>query len=108
MIGFDNIVDAGLVEPGLTTIAAPLVSLGSTAVAYLSTRRNLETETREPVLLPARLVLRGSTGPRSGSGQADPAAASTGNLATGGKCSTGPPVRPLTSGSPADIGGRGT
>jgi len=66
VIGFDNIVDAGLVEPGLTTIAAPLVSLGSTAVAYLSTRRNLETETREPVLLPARLVLRGSTGPRSG------------------------------------------
>jgi LacI family transcriptional regulator len=66
VIGFDNIVDAGLVDPGLTTIAAPLVSLGTTAVAYLATRRNLETETREPVLLPARLVLRGSTGPRPG------------------------------------------
>ncbi|HEY5848656.1 MAG TPA: LacI family DNA-binding transcriptional regulator [Microlunatus sp.] len=66
VIGFDNIVDAGLVDPGLTTIAAPLVSLGSAAVAYLATRRSLETETREPVLLPARLVLRGSTGPRPG------------------------------------------
>ena len=28
VIGFDNIVDAMLVEPHLTTIAAPLVSLG--------------------------------------------------------------------------------
>ena len=35
VIGFDNIVDAMLVEPHLTTIAAPLVSLGSAAVARL-------------------------------------------------------------------------
>ena len=64
VIGFDNIVDAGLVEPGLTTIAAPLVSLGSTAVAHLASRRRVDADTREPVLLPARLVVRGSTGPR--------------------------------------------
>jgi LacI family transcriptional regulator len=66
VIGFDNIVDAGLVEPGLTTIAAPLVSLGSTAVAHLASRRRVDTPTREPVLLPARLVVRSSTGPRAG------------------------------------------
>ncbi len=66
VIGFDNIVDAELVEPGLTSIAAPLVSLGSTAVAHLASRRAQNSEQREPVLLPARLVLRGSTGPRTG------------------------------------------
>ena len=64
VIGFDNIVDAGLVEPGLTTIAAPLVSLGSTAVAYLASRRDRSGRSPEPVLLPARLVFRASTGPR--------------------------------------------
>ncbi len=64
VIGFDNIVDADLVEPGLTTIAAPLVSLGSTAVAYLAHRRDRDAAPVEPVLLPARLVLRGSTGAR--------------------------------------------
>ena len=65
VIGFDNIVDADLVEPGLTTIAAPLVSLGSTAVSYLVASGDRGGAAREPVLLPARLVLRGSTGPRS-------------------------------------------
>ena len=62
VIGFDNIVDAGLVDPGLTTIAAPLVSIGSTGVAILATRGK-DREAPEPVMLPARLVLRGSTGP---------------------------------------------
>ena len=64
IIGFDNIVDAVLVEPHLTTIAAPLVSLGSAAVArLLKSRRSERIETSEPVLLPARFVIRGSTGP---------------------------------------------
>ena len=63
VIGFDNIPDAELVEPGLTTIAAPLVSIGMTAVSYLLTRRRGNEPTPDPVLLPARLVLRGSTGP---------------------------------------------
>ena len=65
LIGFDNIVDASLVEPGLTTIAAPLVSIGSTAVAQLVSRRTASGEA-EPVLLPARLVLRQSTARRGG------------------------------------------
>ena len=66
VVGFDNIVDADLVEPGLTTIAAPLVSIGATAVGLLLNRTTPETAGhREPVLLPARLVVRGSTGPRA-------------------------------------------
>ena len=35
VVGFDNIRDAGLVRPQLTTIASPLVSLGSAAVNHL-------------------------------------------------------------------------
>ncbi len=66
VVGFDNIVDAELVEPGLTTIAAPLVSIGGTAVALLLNRTaQPDADARAPVLLPARLVIRGSTGPQA-------------------------------------------
>jgi DNA-binding LacI/PurR family transcriptional regulator len=64
VIGFDNIVDATLVEPHLTTIAAPLVSLGSAAVAHVVKRTKDRLGMAEPVVLPARLVVRDSTGPR--------------------------------------------
>ncbi len=66
VVGFDNIVDAALVSPRLTTIAAPLVSLGSAAVHHLlrGTRTGDPTVSSEPVLVPARLVVRRSTGPR--------------------------------------------
>lgn len=66
VVGFDNIVDAELVAPGLTTLASPLVSLGAAAVNHLlkSTGRR-RPEELEPMLLPARLVVRASTGPHS-------------------------------------------
>ena len=66
VIGFDNILDGTLVEPHLTSIASPLVSLGSAAVSHLLRNRRAEAATAEPVLLPARLVVRESTGPRAG------------------------------------------
>ena len=67
VIGFDNILDSALVEPRLTTIAAPLVSLGSAAVNRLLKRNeDSEGEASEPVLLPTRLVVRDSTGPAPG------------------------------------------
>ena len=63
VIGFDNILDSSLVEPRLTTIAAPLVSLGSAAVNRLLKRSwHQEAGTAEPVLLPTRLIVRDSTG----------------------------------------------
>ncbi len=63
VIGFDNIGDSELVRPRLTTLAAPLVSLGSAAVNHLLTNGRRETPTStEPILLPARLVVRESTG----------------------------------------------
>jgi len=62
VIGFDNIVDSELVTPRLTTIAAPLVSLGSAAVNHLLRRASRNRpEDAEPVQLPARLVVRDST-----------------------------------------------
>lgn len=67
VIGYDNIVDASLVQPRLTTVAAPLVSIGSTAVAHLL-RGSGERDAyfSEPVVLPSKLLVRGSTGrPRS-------------------------------------------
>jgi DNA-binding LacI/PurR family transcriptional regulator len=66
VIGFDNILDSSLVEPRLTTIAAPLVSLGSAAVTRLLKRSwQQEAELADPVLLPTRLVVRDSTGRQS-------------------------------------------
>jgi DNA-binding LacI/PurR family transcriptional regulator len=64
VIGFDNIVDASLVQPRLTTVAAPVVSLGSTAVAHLLRGpAERHREFSDPVMLPAKLLVRGSTGP---------------------------------------------
>ncbi|GAA3613108.1 LacI family DNA-binding transcriptional regulator [Microlunatus ginsengisoli] len=65
VVGFDNIRDAELIEPHLTTVASPLVSLGSAAVNHLlKTRR--DGPGHEPVLLPARLVSRDTVGPPGG------------------------------------------
>ena len=62
VIGFDNILDASLLEPRLTTIASPLVSLGSAAVnLLLRTARHEVSNKVEVELLPARLIIRDTT-----------------------------------------------
>lgn len=65
LIAFDNIRDAELVSPGLTTLASPLASLGSAAVQHLVRDRRADEgsagDEHAPVLLPSRLVVRGST-----------------------------------------------
>ncbi|ADU48974.1 LacI family DNA-binding transcriptional regulator [Intrasporangium calvum] len=61
IIGFDNTLVADLVTPGITTVAAPLDSLGATGVNGLI---GLVTGRRRPdplVVLPSMLVVRGST-----------------------------------------------
>lgn len=62
VIGFDNIREAELVTPALTTIASPLASLGSAAVQHLLRSTRAETSDQAPLLLPSRLVVRDSTG----------------------------------------------
>ncbi|CAA9307255.1 MAG: hypothetical protein AVDCRST_MAG61-1424 [uncultured Friedmanniella sp.] len=66
VVGFDNIRDAELVQPALTTIATPLVSLGSAAVNHLLATSRVSTSRYSSFVLPARLVLRSSTGPVGG------------------------------------------
>jgi LacI family transcriptional regulator len=61
VVGFDNIREAELVTPGLTTVASPLSSLGSAAVQHLLSEHRSESGDQAPLLLPSRLVVRGST-----------------------------------------------
>ena len=63
VVGFDNIREGELVSPQLTTIAAPLFSLGSAAVNHLLKTATAPRSRERTVVLPARLVVRGSTGP---------------------------------------------
>lgn len=66
VVGFDNILAADLVTPGLTTVGAPLRSMGGTAVqnllAYIG---GASHGSNTPVVLPTRLVVRESTAQRS-------------------------------------------
>lgn len=82
VVGFDNIIECTLIEPRLTTVAAPLVSLGSMGVNHL-VRRSLRPAggNDELVVLPPRLVVRESTGPWSGRWAA-PAAAVGADIST--------------------------
>lgn len=65
VIGFDNISEASLIRPRLTTMAAPQVTLGATAVNHLLRQRRQPVDQGDPVLLPVRLMVRESTGPAS-------------------------------------------
>lgn len=64
IVGFDNIFASALVTPGLTTVAAPLTMLGDSAVRYITaTLSGHKVPETGPVLVPVRLIVRGSTGP---------------------------------------------
>ncbi len=65
VIGFDDIFGAQLVTPGLTTVAAPLYQIGSTAVGHLlAVLGGARPQTGAPLVVPTSLVRRRSTGPR--------------------------------------------
>lgn len=66
IVGFDNILPADLVTPRLSTVAAPLRSMGSTAVQHLlAVIGGTAAATDRPVVLPTKLVVRESTAQRS-------------------------------------------
>jgi LacI family transcriptional regulator len=66
VVGFDNILPAELVTPGLTTVAAPLLAMGTTAVQnLLADIGGDRTAAGRPVVLPTRLVVRESTARRA-------------------------------------------
>ena len=65
VIGFDNIGAAELITPGLTTVAAPLHLEGATATKHLLAMiEGAQSRTGSPMVLPVRLVERGSTAQR--------------------------------------------
>jgi DNA-binding LacI/PurR family transcriptional regulator len=74
VVGFDDVGLASLVDPPLTTVAQDIGAMGRWAVAMLSeaVSRNGGGSTGDvataEVILPARLVVRGSTGPPPGAG----------------------------------------
>ncbi|GAA5058726.1 LacI family transcriptional regulator [Thermocatellispora tengchongensis] len=74
VVGFDNIFGAELVTPGLTTVAAPLRAQGRAAVrGLISVLGGARPRTAQAVVLPARLVVRASTGgPAPGRGHGRP------------------------------------
>ncbi|MBG6103976.1 LacI family transcriptional regulator [Micromonospora vinacea] len=75
VVGFDNILAADIVTPGLTTVAAPLFAEGSAATRHLLTMiEGAPGHTGRPMVLPVRLVVRDSTAVRKPSpGRARPA-----------------------------------
>lgn len=74
VVGFDNILAADIVTPGLTTVAAPLFAEGSAATRHLLTMiEGAPGHTGRPMVLPVRLVVRDSTAVRNPSpGRARP------------------------------------
>jgi LacI family transcriptional regulator len=61
VVGFDNANVSALVTPSLTSIASPLHALGETAVRNVLAIADGARWTGHPVVLPMRLVERGST-----------------------------------------------
>jgi len=65
VVGFDNIGPSELITPGLTTVASPLRQEGATATRHLlAVIEGAQSRTGAPVVLPVRLVERGSTAQR--------------------------------------------
>ena len=64
VIGIDNIIFDELVEPTLTTIAAPLYRMGFTGVRNCIAMALGAKTSGRPLVLPVRLVVRQSTGQR--------------------------------------------
>jgi LacI family repressor for deo operon, udp, cdd, tsx, nupC, and nupG len=65
VVGFDNIAPAELITPGLTTVASPLRLAGATATRHLlAVIEGAQSRTGQPMVLPVRLVERGSTAQR--------------------------------------------
>ncbi len=64
VVSFDNTFASDLVTPSLTTVAAPLRSLGETAVKnVIAIASGARPTSTQPQVLPVKLVVRQSTGP---------------------------------------------
>jgi DNA-binding LacI/PurR family transcriptional regulator len=64
VVGFDNIIYDEMVAPTLTTIASPLYRMGFTGVQNCVAVGHGTRTSGQPLMLPVRLIVRGSTGKR--------------------------------------------
>jgi LacI family transcriptional regulator len=65
VVGFDNISLAEVVDPALTTVAAPMRRAGAAGVGNVLALAAGANTSGETLVLPMTLVVRESTGPRS-------------------------------------------
>ncbi|MBV2364711.1 LacI family transcriptional regulator [Streptomonospora sp. NEAU-YY374] len=61
VVGYDDVATAGLVHPGLTTVAQPKYDLGAAAMRLLLSELNDPDHTHERLRFAPELVVRGST-----------------------------------------------
>jgi DNA-binding LacI/PurR family transcriptional regulator len=66
VVGFDDMDFARVLDPALTTVALDAEQLGATAFELLEARMAGRRPARRRVVLPAELLVRGSTGPPRG------------------------------------------
>jgi LacI family transcriptional regulator len=62
VVGFDNVILSEICEPELTTVAGPMRAMGATGVTNLIAVIGGAKPSREPIVLPVKLIVRGSTG----------------------------------------------
>ncbi len=65
VVGFDNVPESALGDPPLTTVEQPIQQMGVEAVRLLIERIQDPEQAPAQVVLPTRLVVRGSTAPPS-------------------------------------------
>lgn len=63
VVGFDNIPESALAQPGLTTVDQSMYQLGYEAAHMLKSLVTGEREVPHQIVLPTSLVVRGSTAP---------------------------------------------
>jgi LacI family transcriptional regulator len=66
IVGFDNVPESALAHPALTTVDQSMYQLGREAARLLTALVTGASQAPRQVLLPVRLVVRGSTAPPSG------------------------------------------
>ena len=65
IVGFDDLLASRLTRPQLSTVIGPLERMGATAAAHVMAIANgAHATTDRPVVMPARLIARGSSEPR--------------------------------------------
>jgi LacI family transcriptional regulator len=64
VVGFDNVLLAEVVDPALTTVAAPMRKAGAAGVGNVLAMAAGAQTSGETLVLPVKLVVRESTGPR--------------------------------------------